>query len=168
VKRLSVLCLGAHADDIEIGAGATIWVGSNAASASRYMGSAQCLGSTPRGGTASARSFSPTRSGYHPFSHIQDGSFPTTVRAQGLVRGAKERFPSAILSHWRGDGIKTTARFAVTRNSFRDLCSWNTKFQSGTAISISPTSTFQQSGADAAQARTPTPAFRHATRQGLV
>jgi LmbE family N-acetylglucosaminyl deacetylase len=141
--RLSVLCLGAHSDDIEIGAGATLL---------NWMDCGVCLdvrwcvlsGGTEREGEAKASAtdfLSRAASATVEVMSCRDGFFPE----QGeqikswfeMLKGRVE--PDIILTHRRDDAHQDHRQLSrLTWNTFRDHCILETKSPNGTAISGNP------------------------------
>ena len=125
--RLSILCLGAHSDDIEIGAGATLlsmlergirldvhWCVLNG------------IGERKREATASAADFlSGAESAKIEVMSFDDGFFPEQGRAiKSWFEDLKGRVdPDLILTH-RGDDAHQDHRQVsrLTWNTFRDHC----------------------------------------------
>lgn len=124
-QRLSLLCIGAHSDDIEIGAGATIlgliergvrldvhWVVLSAA------------GPRAEEASSSARAFlaDAARSTIE-LAEFRDGYFPYQGAAiKNWFEELKSRTsPDVILCHWRNDAHQDHREVsALTWNSFRD------------------------------------------------
>jgi LmbE family N-acetylglucosaminyl deacetylase len=128
-ERLSVLCIGAHADDIEIGAGATIlgWIAAGwlldihwtVLSAGGERADEAC---------ASARAFCEGAQRLTlDLAEFPDGFFPY----EGA--GIKSRFealksslsPDVIFCHWREDAHQDHREVSqLTWNTFRDHLIW--------------------------------------------
>jgi LmbE family N-acetylglucosaminyl deacetylase len=124
-ESLSVLCLGAHSDDIEIGAGGTIlgWIASGVrlnvhwcvfsasdARASEARGSAQAL----LAGAISAKV---------ELGAFRDGFFPYQgAEIKTWIENMKERFdPDLILTHRSDDAHQDHREISrLTWNAFRD------------------------------------------------
>ena len=125
VEPLSVLCLGAHSDDIEIGAGGTIlsWLAAGARLDVRWcvLGAAEVRGTEAR---ASARSFlAGARSAEIETQSFRDGYFPAERGAiKNWFEGLKARCqPDVILTHHREDAHQDHRIVAeLTTNTFRD------------------------------------------------
>jgi len=125
-ERLSVLCLGAHADDIEIGAGATIlgWI-ERGVRLEVHWAVLSASGRRREEAHASAEEFlaNAARATIH-LATFQDGFFPYHgSELKAWFEALKERVsPQLILSHWRGDAHQDHREVSqLTRNSFRDL-----------------------------------------------
>ena len=124
-RPLKLLCLGAHADDIEIGCGGTVlrlaaevpdltvrWVvfSADAARAAEAKASAAAFLKGVRDSRVEVLGF---RDGYFPAEHaaIKDAF-------EALKR---DYDPSLILTHWRGDAHQDHRIVSeLTQNSFRD------------------------------------------------
>jgi LmbE family N-acetylglucosaminyl deacetylase len=124
-ERLSVLCLGAHSDDIEMGAGATIlgWI----AGGVRLEVHWAVLSATDRRleeAQASAKDFlADTAHARMEFAGFKDGFFPYLgAELKAWFEALKERVaPQVILSHWRGDAHQDHRTVSeLTWNTFRD------------------------------------------------
>jgi len=124
-ESLSVLCIGAHCDDIEIGAGATIlgWIESGI----RLHVHWAVLGARGVRGEeawASAASFlSGAASSTIDLGSFRDGFFPSeSQQIKEWFEGLKDRVnPDLILSHWRDDGHQDHREVSrLTWNTFRD------------------------------------------------
>ena len=124
-ERLSVLCLGAHSDDIEIGAGATIrgWIESGVRLDVHWV----VLSATGERGAearASATQFlDGAESAEIELGEFRDGFFP--------YQGAEIKFwfealrkkvkPDVIFSHWNGDAHQDHRQVSqLTWNTFRN------------------------------------------------
>src|SRR5262249_53870375 len=123
--RLSVLCLGAHSDDIEIGAGATLlhWISTGV-----KLDILWCVlsGGGEREGEAreSAKSFlqGAETSNVEVLS-FKDGFFPTQgEQIKGWFEALKNRFnPDLILTHRNDDAHQDHREVCrLTWNTFRD------------------------------------------------
>jgi LmbE family N-acetylglucosaminyl deacetylase len=125
--RLSVLCLGAHSDDIEIGAGATLlsfiergirlevhWFVLSGA------------GDREKEARGSAAEFLANASGAHiEVMHFPDGFFPEEGTAiKSWFETLKSRVsPDVILTHHRDDAHQDHRQVCrLTWNTFRDHC----------------------------------------------
>jgi LmbE family N-acetylglucosaminyl deacetylase len=124
-RPLQLLCLGAHADDIEIGCGGTLlrllaehpdavvrWIvfsGSERRAAEARHSAAEFLAAI-QDRRVEVLSF---RDGYFPF----DGA-----AIKDCFEALKQEFaPSLILTHWRGDAHQDHRLIAeLTHNTFRD------------------------------------------------
>lgn len=123
--RLSVLCLGAHSDDIEIGAGGTIlsWIAEG-----RELDVCWCVlsGAGDREGEArrSAEAFLEGAHGARvEVGRFSDGLFPAEGREiKAWFEGLKERLsPDLILTHAREDAHQDHREVCRhTWNTFRD------------------------------------------------
>jgi LmbE family N-acetylglucosaminyl deacetylase len=124
-RRLSILCLGAHSDDIEIGAGATLlqWI-----AAGRELDILWCVlsanGDREEEARSSATSF--LKGAAHAkieTLHFRDGFFPVEgEKIKEWFEGVKRRFqPDLILTH-RSDDAHQDHREVCrhTWNTFRD------------------------------------------------
>jgi LmbE family N-acetylglucosaminyl deacetylase len=124
-KRLRLLCLGAHADDIEIGCGGTLlrlaqemkelavrWVvfsGNEAREAEARAAAATFLDGVKEAAVETHR----FRDGYFPF--VGDG-----IKDE-LERLKREVAPDLILTHWRGDAHQDHRLVAeLTVQTWRD------------------------------------------------
>lgn len=124
-KPLSVLCLGAHSDDIEIGAGGTIltWI-----EAGTKLGLHWCVlsaaGARAKEAQASARSFTAGASSCEiEMQTFRDGYFPAEQTAiKDWFEELKSRCqPDVILTHHRDDAHQDHRIIAeLTSNTFRD------------------------------------------------
>jgi LmbE family N-acetylglucosaminyl deacetylase len=126
-QRLSVLCLGAHSDDIEIGAGATLlqWIADGA-----RLDVLWCVlsasGSRESEARASAADFLEGAEHARIETHrFRDGFFPAeTSDLKSWFETLKGRFqPDVILTHHGDDAHqdhRETCR--LTWNTFRDHC----------------------------------------------
>jgi LmbE family N-acetylglucosaminyl deacetylase len=122
---LSVLCVGAHADDIEIGAGATIlgWIKRGVRLEVHWA----VLGATGRRreeAHASAKEFlAGTARATIDLAAFKDGFFPYQgAELKAWFESLKERVsPHIILSHWRGDAHQDHREVSqLTWSTFRD------------------------------------------------
>jgi LmbE family N-acetylglucosaminyl deacetylase len=124
-ERLSVLCIGAHADDIEIGAGATIlgWI-ERGVRLDAYWAVLSAIGPRADEARASARQFlaNAARAAIE-LAAFKDGFFPyqgdeikTWFEA---LRGRTS--PDVVLCHWRHDAHQDHREVSrLTWNTFRD------------------------------------------------
>ena len=106
-ERLSVLCLGAHADDIEIGAGATIlgWIARGVRLEVHWV-VLSATGRRREEAHASAKAFlADTARATIELAAFQDGFFPYHgAELKAWFEKLKQRVsPHLVLSHWRGD-----------------------------------------------------------------
>lgn len=124
-ERLSILCLGAHSDDIEIGAGATLlqWIAKGAKLDIMWcvLSGAGDRESEARG---SANSFlQGAETADVQVMPFRDGFFPTQgEQIKGWFETLKERFnPDLILTHRRDDAHQDHREVCRhTWNTFRD------------------------------------------------
>ncbi len=124
-ERLSVLCIGAHADDIEIGAGATIlgWI-ERGVRLDAYWAVLSAIGPRADEARASARQFLANAArAIVDLAAFKDGFFPY----QGdeiknwfeALRGRTS--PDVVLCHWRHDAHQDHREVSrLTWNTFRD------------------------------------------------
>lgn len=122
---LSILCLGAHADDIEIGAGGTLLT-----LLARHSGSAvrwvvfSAPGERALEAEASARSFLSAAAEARVDVHgLRDGFFPAAFATLKEMFEAlkRELQPDLILTHTRDDHHQDHRQLAeLTWNTFRD------------------------------------------------
>lgn len=124
-ERLSVLCIGAHCDDIEIGAGATIlgWIESGVCLDAHWaVLSAQ--GARADEAHASATAFLANAARIViDLAKFKDGFFPYQgSEIKEWFEALKKRAsPDVILCHWRDDAHQDHRQVAkLTRNTFRD------------------------------------------------
>jgi LmbE family N-acetylglucosaminyl deacetylase len=124
-ERLSVLCIGAHSDDIEIGAGATIlgWIGRGVRLDVHWAVLSAC---GPRGAEArsSAEAFlaNAVRSVIE-LAEFRDGFFPYQgADIKNWFEALKRRTsPEVILCHSRNDAHQDHREVSMlTWNTFRD------------------------------------------------
>jgi len=124
-ERLSVLCLGAHADDIEIGVGGTMlqWL-SEGAELDVVWCVLSAVGPRKSEATASATSFlsdvQRCRVELHDF---RDGYFPAqSAELKTYFEDMKTRVePDVIFTHWRDDAHQDHREICRhTWNTFRD------------------------------------------------
>ncbi len=123
-KPLSVLCLGAHSDDIEIGAGATMlhWC------SRRPINVHWCVlsGNNERAkeAKASAEDYVQDASGYEiELQSFKDGFFPYQGEAiKSWFEGLKQRIqPDVVFTHRREDAHQDHREIcSLTWNTFRD------------------------------------------------
>jgi LmbE family N-acetylglucosaminyl deacetylase len=124
-ERLSVLCLGAHSDDIEIGAGATIlgWI-DRGLRLDVHWAVLSAIGSRADEARASAEQFlanadkavidlAEFKNGFFPYQGDDIKSWFEALR--GRVS------PDVVLSHWRHDAHQDHREVSrLTWNTFRD------------------------------------------------
>lgn len=124
-ERLSVLCLGAHADDIEIGAGGSIltWIASGAVLDVHW-----CVASAAdaRAGEAeaSARAFTQGAANLTlAIGSFRDAYLPYDgAKVKEWVEAQKpQRKPDIVLTHWSGDAHQDHRLMSeLAWNAFRD------------------------------------------------
>jgi LmbE family N-acetylglucosaminyl deacetylase len=124
-ERLSVLCLGAHSDDIEIGAGATLlrWIAAGVrldvhwcvlSASGRRAAEAEASAAAFLSGAARSRV---------DLAAFKDGFFPYQgAEVKAWIEGLKARAePDVILTHRRDDAHQDHREVSgLTWNSFRD------------------------------------------------
>jgi LmbE family N-acetylglucosaminyl deacetylase len=124
-ERLSVLCIGAHPDDIEIGAGATIlgWIERGVCLEVHWV-VLSATGRRREEAEVSARAFLVgTARATIDLGGFEDGFFPyqgAAIKAwfEALTSRVK---PQIVLSHWRGDAHQDHREVSrLTWNTFRD------------------------------------------------
>ncbi|NJM35101.1 MAG: PIG-L family deacetylase [Rhodomicrobium sp.] len=123
-ERLSVLCLGAHSDDIEIGAGGTIlsWLASGA-SLHVHWCVLSAAGQRGEEAAASAEAFlEGAASKTVELAAFRDGYFPYLPEVKDWFEALKRRVdPDIVLTHRRDDAHQDHRAVAsLTSNSFRD------------------------------------------------
>lgn len=123
--RLSVLCLGAHSDDIEIGAGGTIlsWIASGVRLDIHWC-VLSAIGKRAAEAEASAAAFmAGTERKKIELATFRDGFFPYDGQElKAWMEGLKGRAqPDVILTHRHDDAHQDHREVCqLTRNSFRD------------------------------------------------
>lgn len=124
-QHLSVLCLGAHSDDIEIGAGATLlhWKASGAVLNVHWC-VLSAIDTRKREARASAEDFlDGVRSAHIDIQHFRDGHFPAQLpEVKAWFEGLKGRCrPDVILTHKSDDAHQDHRQVSsLTWNTFRD------------------------------------------------
>lgn len=124
-ERLSVLCVGAHADDIEIGAGATIlgWI-ARGVRLDAHWAVLSAAGTRADEAHASAMEFLANASRIVvDLAGFKDGFFPYQgTDIKNWFEGLKKRAsPDVILCHWGQDAHQDhRAVSELTWNTFRD------------------------------------------------
>ena len=123
-EHVKLLCIGAHADDIEIGAGGTIlsWL-----QAGVKLDVHWCVAAPPKNGAwkrcKSAGSFlCGAESRFLHFGELRDGYFPYEVAAaKDWVESLKAIQPDLILTHYHKDAHQDHRLISeLTWNTFRD------------------------------------------------
>lgn len=124
-ERLSVLCIGAHSDDIEIGAGATIlgWI-KRGIRLDVHWAVLSAVGLRAEEARASAQAFlANATKAVVDLAEFNDGFFPYQGAAiKAWFEALKRRTsPDVILCHWRHDAHQDHREVSnLTRNTFRD------------------------------------------------
>ncbi|MBV8919298.1 PIG-L deacetylase family protein [Bradyrhizobium sp.] len=124
-ERLSVLCIGAHSDDIEIGAGATIlgWIARGVKLDAHWV-VLSAYGPRAKEARASAEAFlADAADKTIELAEFKDGFFPYQgADIKTWFEGLKRRTsPDVILCHSRGDAHQDHREVAMlTWNTFRD------------------------------------------------
>jgi LmbE family N-acetylglucosaminyl deacetylase len=125
--RLSVLCLGAHSDDIEIGAGATLLsMQERGVRLDVHWCVLSGIGEREREARASASEFlSAAQRSQIEIMSFRDGFFPEQGEAiKSWFEALRERVdPDLILTHRKGDAHQDHRQVCrLTWNTFRDHC----------------------------------------------
>ena len=125
--RLSVLCLGAHSDDIEIGAGATLLsMQERGVRLDVHWCVLSGIGKRESEARASASEFlSAAQRSQIEIMSFRDGFFPEQGEAiKSWFEALRERVdPDLILTHRRGDAHQDHQQVCrLTWNTFRDHC----------------------------------------------
>jgi LmbE family N-acetylglucosaminyl deacetylase len=124
-ERLSVLCVGAHSDDIEIGAGATIlgWI-ERGVRLDVHWAVLSAVGPRAEEARASAEAFlANAAKAVVDLAEFKDGFFPYQGAAiKAWFEALKTRTsPDVILCHWRHDAHQDHREVSyLTWNTFRD------------------------------------------------
>jgi LmbE family N-acetylglucosaminyl deacetylase len=124
-ERLPVLCIGAHSDDIEIGAGATIlgWI-EQGLRLDVHWAVLSATGRRADEAYASARAFCKAADRVTvDLAAFPDGFFPYDgAGIKAWFEALKSRVtPGVILCHWRGDAHQDHREVSkLTWNTFRD------------------------------------------------
>lgn len=124
-ERLSVLCIGAHADDIEIGAGATIlgWI-ERGIRLDVHWAVLSAIGPRAEEARASAKGFlAKAARAVVDLATFKDGFFPHQGSDIKIWFEAlnKRTSPDVILCHWRDDAHQDHRQVSeLTWNTFRD------------------------------------------------
>ena len=122
-RKFSVLAIGAHSDDIEIGAGGTIlsWIASGAEVSVDWcvLSAAGARGDEAR---ASAEDFLRGATANIHLAEFRDGYLPAEhAKAKDWVEGLKSLKPDVILTHARDDAHQDHRVVCeLTWNTFRD------------------------------------------------
>lgn len=123
-RKLSVLAIGAHSDDIEIGAGGVIlsWIDAGAEVEADWC-VLSAAGERAQEARASANDFlkGAARSDLH-FAEFRDGYFPAERAAvKDWIEGLKSLAPDVILTHAGNDAHQDHRLLSeLTWNAFRD------------------------------------------------
>jgi LmbE family N-acetylglucosaminyl deacetylase len=123
--RLSVLCLGAHSDDIEIGAGGLIlgWIAAGVRLDIHWC-VLSATGTRAAEAEASAASFTAgAASTQVELAQFRDGFFPYSgAEVKAWIEGLRTKFsPDVVLTHRRDDAHQDHREVCkLTWNSFRD------------------------------------------------
>ena len=123
-EALSVLCLGAHSDDIEIGAGGTIlgWVAAGVRLHAHWC-VLSASGARADEAARSANAFLEGAAGRTlEFKAFRDGYFPHNGEIKDWFEDLKQRVrPDVVLTHRRDDAHQDHRHVSgLTWNSFRD------------------------------------------------
>jgi LmbE family N-acetylglucosaminyl deacetylase len=124
-ERLSVLCIGAHSDDIEIGAGATIlgWI-DRGVRLDVHWAVLSANGPRADEARASAHGFlGNAASAVIDLATFKDGFFPHQGAAiKAWFEALRKRMsPDVVLTHWRHDAHQDHREVSeLTWNTFRD------------------------------------------------
>ena len=124
-ERLSILCIGAHSDDIEIGAGATIlgWI-ARGVRLEVHWAVLSAHGSRANEARASAEAFlAGAAQSIIELAEFRDGFFPYQgADIKTWFEGLKQRAsPDVILCHARNDAHQDHREVSMmTWNTFRD------------------------------------------------
>lgn len=123
-ERLSVLCLGAHSDDIEIGAGATLlgWI-TKGVKLDVHWVVLSAIGARAEEARSSAHDFMRGADCNLELAAFRDGFFPYQgAELKEWFEGLKARTdPDVILTHHRDDAHQDHREVAqLTSNTFRD------------------------------------------------
>lgn len=124
-EPLSILCIGAHSDDIEIGAGATIlgWI-ARGVRLDVHWAVLSAPGPRAREARGSAEAFlAGARRSVIELAEFRDGFFPYHgADIKGWFEGLKQRVsPEVVLCHSRNDAHQDHREVSkLTWNTFRD------------------------------------------------
>ena len=124
-ERLSILCIGAHSDDIEIGAGATIlgWIDRGVRLDVHWAVLSAGGPRAEEARTSAAAFLGNSARAVVDLATFKDGFFPYQGTEIKLWFEAlkKRTSPDVILSHWRHDAHQDHRQVAeLTWNTFRD------------------------------------------------
>lgn len=124
-ERLKVLCVGAHSDDIEIGAGATIlgWIASGVSLEAHWVVLSASGAREAEARGAAADFLAGAASATVEIGGFRDGFFPYQgAEIKAWFEGLKNRVtPDVILTHTRDDAHQDHREVAkLTTNTFRD------------------------------------------------
>ncbi len=172
-EPLSVLCLGAHSDDIEIGAGGTIlgWLAAGVRVHAHWcVLSASGARADEAAGSANAfleGAAEPTLE----LKDFRDGYFPHQPEVKDWFEDLRRRVrPDVVLTHRRDDAHQDHRHVCnLTWNSFRDHLILEYEIPKWDGDTAQP-NVYMPLAADdhGAQDGAAAPAFRHAALQGLV
>jgi LmbE family N-acetylglucosaminyl deacetylase len=124
-EKLSVLCLGAHSDDIEIGAGGTVlgWIASEVRLEAHWC-VVSAIGARAAEAEASAGAFLAGAASYSiELAQFTDGFFPYQGdKIKAWLQVLRARFnPEVVLTHRRSDAHQDHREICqLTWNVFRD------------------------------------------------
>lgn len=124
-ERLSILCIGAHSDDIEIGAGATIlgWIERGIRLDVHWAVLSACGARAPEARASAAGFLGNSASAVIDLAEFKDGFFPQQgAEIKCWFEELKARTsPDVILTHWRHDAHQDHRQVSeLTWNTFRD------------------------------------------------
>ena len=124
-KPVTVLCLGAHSDDIEIGAGGAIlqWIASGAELHVHWCVLSACGVRAGEAESSAAAFLAEAASSRIELESFRDGYFPYDgAKVKDWFEGLRRRIaPDIILTHRRQDAHQDHREVAkLTWNSFRD------------------------------------------------
>jgi LmbE family N-acetylglucosaminyl deacetylase len=124
-EPLSVLCLGAHSDDIEIGAGATLlsWMAAGALLNVHWCVLSAQAARADEAAVSAEAFLARAAEKKIELCEFRDGYFPYDgASLKDWFEGLKERVnPDVVLTHWQGDAHQDHREVSsLTWNSFRD------------------------------------------------